>query len=131
MDNGTCPEYESSLSLSLSPSSNATLATSNCTDSDSGYQWTEDACIDSLHLLFAPGQCEVSVSVRLRQDFVLEGPESLLLYATNCTNCVSNVSLNQPMEIFIDDTQDCESYTHIHAQSTQTSNRRTDTMYAT
>ena len=72
----------------------------------------EDACIDSLHLSFPPGQCETSVSVWLRQDLVLEGSERLLLYLTNCSNCVSNVSLAQPMEIVIDDTRDCELHTH-------------------
>ena len=39
---------------------------------------------------------------------MLEGPEQLLLHVVNCSNCVSNVSLAQPMEIIIDDTLDCE-----------------------
>ena len=112
MDNGTCPGYESNFTLAVSPASNATLSTSNCgsgiNGENEGALWTEDACIDSLDLSFLPGQCETSVMVRTRQDFVLEGPEQLLLHVTNCSNCVSNVSLAQPMEIIVDDTLDCE-----------------------
>ena len=124
VDNGTCPGYESSFSLTLSPTSTATLTTSNCSEIDGSEVWTEDACIDSLQLSFSPGECETSVSVWLRQDLVLEGPETLLLYITDCSNCVSNISQSQPMGIVIDDTHDCEflslslslslSHTHTH-----------------
>ena len=107
MDNGTCPSYESNFTLAFSPSSTATVRTSDC---DSG-TWTEDICIDSPNLSFSPGQCEISATVHTRQDFVLEGPEKILLYVINCSNCVSNLSHTQPMEIIIDDTLDCELHT--------------------
>lgn len=101
-DNGSCPDYESMVTLGVSSLSNATLST------DCGTKWIGDACIDSLEFSFPPGQCSQTVTVELAQDQEFEGREQLLLYIMNCSSCTSNVSLVQPMEITIDDTDDCK-----------------------
>lgn len=102
MDNGSCPTYGSTVTLGLSPHSNATLST-NCS-----IQWTADVCIESLEFSFQPGECSQRVTLELGQDEEFEGPEQLLLFITNCSNCTSNVSLAHPLEIIIDDTDDCK-----------------------
>ena len=104
MDNGTCPGYESSFFLGFSPSMNATLST-NCSS-----QWTGDACIDSLDLSFPPGSCSLTVEIEVAQDSVLETREQILMYIANCTNCASNVTSSEPIQIVIDDTDDCKSF---------------------
>lgn len=115
VDNGTCPDYNSSFYLALSPSSSATLTSYNCTDSSESdddnaddYQWVEDACLDNHLLFFSAGECETNVTLWLRQDHVFEGSERLLFHVTNCSNCVSNVTGDAPVVINIDDRLDCK-----------------------
>lgn len=102
VDNGTCPNYESSFSLGFSPLSNATFSTS-CSS-----QWIGDACINTTDLSFPPGSCSLTVVMEVAQDRVFETWEQLLLYITNCTNCASNVTSLQPIQIIIDDADDCK-----------------------
>lgn len=71
-------------------------------------QWTGDACIDTLSVSFPPDNCSVTVEMELAQDQIFEAREQLLMYITNCSNCVSNITSKQPVEIIIDDTDDCE-----------------------
>lgn len=122
MDNGSCPNYESSFSLSFSPTSSATITTTNCSSSsnnsnDDGGRKIGDACIESPHITFPPNVCSVTVAIELEQDKVFESREQLFMYITDCSNCVSNITNTRPITIIIDDTQDCESYyvcIHIH-----------------
>ena len=102
MDNGSCPNYGSIVTLGVSTHSNATLST-NCSAQGMG-----DVCIDSFDFSFPPGECSQTVTVEPVQDQEFEGREQLLLYIVNCSNCTSNVSLTHPMEIIIDDTDDCK-----------------------
>lgn len=115
VDNGTCPNYESTFSLGFSSSTNATINMS-CSN-----QWTGDACIDALDLYFPPGHCSLTVRMELAQDQTFETREQLLMYITNCSNCISNVTSTQPVEIIIDDTDDCKyskssTIPHAHVQ---------------
>ena len=102
MDNGTCPGYESNFTLGFS-SSNATV-TSSCND-----QWKGDVCIDFVNLSFPPGNCSLSVTMEIAQDNDYEGPEDLLLYVANCSNCVTNITSDHPLIITINDDKDCKS----------------------
>lgn len=108
MDSGSCPDYESNFTLGFLPT-NATLNT------DCSSQWTGDACINSLDLSFSPGNCSLTVTMELAQDQIFEAREQLLMFIANCSNCVSNVTSVQPVEIIIDDSSDCK---HVHVLAT-------------